>query len=135
MSLFQILFLVPAACLFAVGFVAMAKGWLTRRESLVWLVVWLAAGVAVAWPPITAVVARALGIGRGADLLLYCSVIVMIVGFVMIYARLRAVRRDLTLLVRRLAIAEAVTTSSTPSEDVSRIARGTGSTASSDEAT
>ena len=114
MSLFQILVLVLAACLFVGSFVALARGWLTRRECFVWAAVWLAAGVTVAWPQVTRIIARALGIGRGADLVLYCSVIVMIAGLMMMYARLRAVRRDLTLLVRRLAIAEALTTTGTP---------------------
>ncbi|GAG38143.1 unnamed protein product [marine sediment metagenome] len=117
MSLFQILLLALAACLFTGSLVATIKGWLTRREGLVWTLVWLTAGVTVAWPGVTAIVARALGIGRGADLVLYCSVIVMIVGFLMIYSRLRAVRRDLTLLVRRLAVTEAATTTSTPPQE------------------
>ena len=117
MSLFQILVLALAAFLFTGSLVATIKGWLTRREGLVWTLVWLAAGVTVAWPGVTAIIARALGIGRGADLVLYCSVIVMIVGFLMIYSRLRAVRRDLTLLVRRLAITEAATTTSTPPQE------------------
>lgn len=117
MSPFQILFLVFAACLFIGSLAVTFKGWFTRREGMVWAVIWLAAGITVTWPRVTAVVARTLGIGRGADLVLYCSVIVMIVGFLMIYARLRAVRRDLTLLVRRLAIAEAATTTSTPPEE------------------
>jgi hypothetical protein len=113
---FQIVVVAFAACLFIGSIIAMVRGWLTRREGLVWAVVWLAAGVTVAWPEVTAIVANALGIGRGADLLLYCSVIVMMVGFLMIYARLRAVRRDVTLLVRRLAIDNAVTTTSTTPE-------------------
>ena len=116
MSLFQLFVIVLAGCLFLGSLAALAKGWLSRREGLIWAAIWLAAGTAVAWPRITAVIARALGIGRGADLLLYCSVIVMIVGFLMVYSRLRAVRRDLTLLVRRLAIAEADTTA-TPLPD------------------
>ena len=117
MSLFQLLVIVLAGCLFVGCLAAMAKGWLSRREGLIWAAVWLAAGITVAWPRLTAVIARALGIGRGADLVLYCSVIVMIVGFLMVYSRLRAVRRDLTLLVRRMAIAEAVTTTTPPPEE------------------
>lgn len=120
MNPFQIVVVAFAACLFTGSIIAMARGWLTRREGLVWAVVWLAAGVTVAWPDVTAIVANALGIGRGADLLLYCSVIVMMVGFLMIYARLRAVRRDLTLLVRRLAIDDAVTTRSATPETSSQ---------------
>ncbi|MEK7731822.1 MAG: DUF2304 family protein, partial [Planctomycetota bacterium] len=49
--------------------------------------------------------------GRGADLVLYCAVIVMLIGFFMVYARLRRLRRDLTLLSRHLAIRDAAPTS------------------------
>ena len=120
MNPFQIVVVAFAACLFIGSIIATVRGWLTRREGLVWAVIWLAAGVTVAWPNVTAIVAKALGIGRGADLLLYCSVIVMLVGFLMIYARLRAVRRDVTLLVRRLAIDNAVTTTSATPETPSQ---------------
>ena len=52
-------------------------------------------------------VARKLGIGRGADLLLYCSVGVMMVGFLMVYIRLGRLRREITLIVRHLALKES----------------------------
>ena len=65
------------------------------------------AGVAIAWPELTTWAARSLGIRRGADLVLYCAVVVMMVGFLMVYSRLRQVRRDLTLVVRHLALLEA----------------------------
>ena len=52
----------------------------------------------------TSRIARALGIGRGADLVLYSTVVVMGVGFWMVYIRLRQLRREITLLVRHLAL-------------------------------
>ena len=90
---------------------AMRWGWATRRESLIWALVWLVAGGAIIWHDVTSVIARALGIGRGADLVLYCAVVVMMVGFLMVYVRMRRIRRELTLLVRELAIREAAVTS------------------------
>ncbi len=108
MNLFQILALLVVVCLFVLSLAALIRGWATRRETLLWMLLWLAAAVAIAWPGVTKIVANALGIRRGADLLLYCTVLVMMVGFVMIYTRLRRVRRELTLLVRHLAIRDAV---------------------------
>lgn len=113
MNLFQILSVAVVTGLLALSIVAMARGWATRREGLVWASVWLCTGIAIARPDLTVLVAGALGIGRGADLVLYCAVIVMLIGFFMVYARLRRLRRDLTLLSRHLAIRDAASTSST----------------------
>ena len=117
-SLFQILALLVLAGLFVGTIVAATRGSVTRREALLWGLIWLAAGVAITWPKVTVKVAHALGIGRGADLVLYCAVVVMLVGFLMVYARLRRLRRELTLLVRQLAIRDAVSIPppETPSE-------------------
>ncbi len=108
MSLFQVLALSIVGCLFVASIVAMWRGWGTLRESLTWALVWLAAAVAIIWPGVTKMIANILGIGRGADLVLYCAVVVMMVGFLMVYVRLRRIRRELTLLVRHLAIRDAV---------------------------
>jgi hypothetical protein len=113
MNLFQILAVAVVAGLFCLSLAAMLRGWATRREGLAWAVVWLATGLAILLPDLTIVVAKGVGIGRGADLVLYCTVIVMLVGFFMVYARLRRLRRDVTLLTRHLAIREAAPTSPT----------------------
>ena len=111
--LFQILALAVVTGLLALSLVAIVRGWATRREGIVWAFVWLCTGVAIARPDLTVLVAGALGIGRGADLILYCAVLVMLIGFFMVYARLRRLRRDLTLLSRHLAIRDAASTSPT----------------------
>lgn len=79
----------------------------TRGEAVFWSLVWVAAGVAIVRYDWTMVVARSLGIGRGADLMLYGAVGVMLVGFMMVYIRLRRLRREITLIVRHLALQEA----------------------------
>ncbi len=87
--------------------VALLRGWAGKREGLIWAAVFLAALVAILWPGATSRVARTIGIGRGADLILYIAVIVMLAGFWAIYIRLRRVRREITLLVRHQALLEA----------------------------
>ena len=111
MNLFQAFALLVIGCLLVVTVVAALRGWATRREGLIWLSVWLAASVAIIWPDVTGAVAKRLGIGRGADLVLYCVAVVMMIGFLMVYVRLRRLRREMTLLVRHLAIRDAVVTS------------------------
>lgn len=117
MNLFQILALLLVVGLLVLTFVAAVRGWFTRRETILLSALWLAAGVAIVWPGVTKAIAHLLGIGRGADLVLYCSVVVMMVGFVMIYARLRRIRRELTLLVRHMAIRDATIKSSHPTAE------------------
>ena len=111
MNLFQTLALIAIAALFVLTLVAAVRGWATRRDALLWALLWLVAGVAIMWPGVTKVIANVLGIGRGADLVLYCAVVVMMIGFLMVYVRLRRIRREMTLLVRELAIRDAVSTS------------------------
>ena len=108
MTLFQISALIIVGGLLAVTLTAMVTGRLARRDGVLWSLLWVSAATAIAWPGVTAVVARALGIGRGADLVMYCAVVMMLVGFLMVYVRLRRLQRDVTLLVRHLAIREAV---------------------------
>jgi hypothetical protein len=107
LTLFQQIALPLLGLLFLGSVAALVRGWATRREGLILAAVWLAAGVAILRPEITSRVAKALGIGRGADLVFYCAVLAMMVGVWMVYIRLRRVRREITLLVRHLAVREA----------------------------
>lgn len=107
MNAFQIGFIIVVSCLCLASMAAVARGWSSRKEGLIWSGVCLAALVAAIWPQTTVRAAQALGIGRGADLVFYCAVVVMMIGFWMVYIRLRYLRREVTLLVRHLAIMEA----------------------------
>lgn len=120
MSPFQIILLTLIAALFAGSVLALVRGWFGRREGLIWLAIWLAAGVAVLWPEVTSIIARQLGIGRGADLVFYCAVVVMLCGIWMLYIRLRRVRREITLLVRHVALLEADREARQAREDTAR---------------
>jgi len=115
LSPFQILALAVLFVLFVLTAIGGLRRWIGRGEALVWSAVWLAAGLAVLWPNATTSIARAVGIKRGADLLLYCGLVVMMVGFLMTYVRLRRLRREVTLLTRHLAIKEAQTSDPTES--------------------
>ncbi|HUP50027.1 MAG TPA: DUF2304 domain-containing protein [Thermoanaerobaculia bacterium] len=77
---------------------------LNSRAGAAWLLLWVAAAVSVAFPDILVVVARFLGIGRGADLILYFSILFMFAGFFLVYLRFRRIDDQLTRIVRHLAI-------------------------------
>lgn len=107
MNAFQIVFVLLCAVMTVLLGVAVVRGRVAPLGGILWALLWVAAGLAIARPEITRVVARALGIGRGADLVLYCSVVAMALGFLWVHGRLQELRRELTVLVRELAIRDA----------------------------
>jgi hypothetical protein len=104
---FQIVLICGGVVLLIGTLLASFRGWLSWREGVLATAVITAGTLAALWPDATTDIARRVGIQRGADLILYCTTIGMMIGFVMIYIRLRRLRRHLTLLVRELAILEA----------------------------
>jgi hypothetical protein len=107
MTVFQGLVLMLFSLLAAVTLSAAFRGMVRKRIAFMWLAIWSAGAVAIIWPHSTVVIARSFGIGRGADLLLYVSVLLMLVGFFYVYGRFRRLDRQITVLVRRLAIDNA----------------------------
>ncbi|PPK97720.1 hypothetical protein CLV92_103255 [Kineococcus xinjiangensis] len=77
-----------------------------RRLLLALLVVLAIASILA--PAVVTAVARAVGVGRGTDLLLYCLVIAFLGFVVSSYRKSRLLEAQVTALVRRLALDEAV---------------------------
>jgi small membrane protein len=107
MNVFQGMVLMLFSLLAAVTLSAAYRGSVRKRIAFMWLTIWTIGAVAIIWPRSTVLIARSFGIGRGADLLLYVSVLLMLVGFFYVYGRFRRLDRQITLLVRRLAIDNA----------------------------
>ena len=106
MSLFQLV----AIPLIVVMLLLSARSLLQRARlltSLFWTLLWIAALVAVIYPEQTTDIARALGIRRGADLVVYSAVLSFIVGFYVVSLKLRHLSREVTVLTRELALIEA----------------------------
>jgi hypothetical protein len=59
-------------------------------------------------PELTNSIAHSLGVGRGTDLMFYLFSLATTYAFLIVYARYREVRRDLTTLTRIVAIEHAV---------------------------
>jgi len=74
-------------------------------EFVTWLVFWLAAAAAVWLPDFLTYVANLVGIGRGADLVLYMGVVVVFYLIFKIYIRLEKMERNITKVVRDDAMA------------------------------
>ena len=107
MSVFQILAL-SGLTLIALGeLVRRRRGGLSGGTWLVRMAVWLAAAAAVAQPSLLQQLANLLGIGRGADVLLYLLVFAFFGTAFFLYSRTVRLQRQLTQLVRIHAIAAA----------------------------
>lgn len=73
-------------------------------EFLTWLIFWLAVGVAFVTPESLTKLANILGIGRGADLVLYVAVVVVFYLIFRIFVRLEKMERNITKVVRQDAL-------------------------------
>ena len=104
MTTFQSIGLPLLAVLALITVVAMVRHSINARAGFGWLAVWIAGATAIARPSITITVAHALGIGRGADLVLYCAILGMLIGFFFIYIRFKRLDREITKVVRHIAI-------------------------------
>jgi hypothetical protein len=103
MSAFQIIALTVLVLFTALTAASFARS--RRPAVLLWILVWGAAGVAIAVPNSTTWVAHALGIERGADLVFYFAVLGGLVAFFLVFLRLRGLNREITLLTRHIATA------------------------------
>lgn len=78
----------------------------SRVGSLAGALIWFTAGVAILRPEVTNEAAELLGIGRGADLLLYLLAIAFLAAVFYFYQKAHRLESDLTRVVRRLALQE-----------------------------
>ncbi len=73
-------------------------------EFLMWLFFWLAVSVAFITPESLTLLANLLGIGRGADLVLYVAVVVVFYLMFRIFVRLEKMEKNITKIVRDKAL-------------------------------
>lgn len=71
MTLFQILGFFALATLISVSLASLIRYGMRARASLFWLLLWIIAAAALAKPRLAVLAARAVGVGRGADLVFY----------------------------------------------------------------
>lgn len=64
----------------------------------------LVAAVLIVAPDLANRLARGMGVGRGVDLVIYLSLLLMVLAFIQLYGRIRAHEERMTKLVRELAI-------------------------------
>lgn len=78
---------------------------LSRMGTFMWGALWAGAAIVVLMPSVASLFARVLGVGRGADAVLYVSIIALFTLVFRIFLRLDKIDRDITLLVRKASLA------------------------------
>lgn len=100
--------------LIAFSLFALHKTWRQYRAEKVsghwfslWLFLWICVIFVAVSPATTDVIAGYVGVGRGADLLVYVAVVVLVYGFARLINSQEKQRLELTELTRQIAIRDA----------------------------
>lgn len=120
MTLFQILGIIVSFAFVLLSLASLIRGRVHWGASFSWMLLWLLSAVAFMRPEWTTTVASWLGIHRGADFVFYCSILAMLVGFFVVFARLRRIEANVTDLVRQIALGEAPNKSDEPRRERDR---------------
>lgn len=71
-----------------------------------WCGLFILAGIAVIIPSLTSQIAKAAGIGRGVDAVVYSSIVLLFYLVFRIHIFLEDIKHDITTLVRKMALKE-----------------------------
>ena len=91
------------------GFIFIGLYFVTRLKKrlldIVLLFVMIIAGIVFAlWPDVTNIIAKDLGVGRGADLIFYISILIFWFVSLKLYARIRKLEQLFTEIIRKDAL-------------------------------
>lgn len=77
---------------------------LSSVAFLLWSLIWLTGTVIVIFPELTSKVANFFGIGRGADVILYASIIVLYYLIFRIYILIDDTQKQITQIAKKVAL-------------------------------
>lgn len=100
----QIVLIVIAVFGFAAAVSRYRRGGLSLVQLALWSLLWLAVAGVVLRPETASIVARRLGVGRGADVVVYLALAAVFYLLFRLLARLEDHERQITRLTRELAL-------------------------------
>ncbi len=106
MSLIQFIILLVVLIVWWRLFSRLRAQEIKRSEFWEWLLLWLVIGVVGLEPKIASYMADVVGVGRGSDLIIYLSILLVFYLLFKIFVRLEKFDRQLTKVVREVAIKE-----------------------------
>ena len=106
MLLLQILLAIIIGLIIIRLFLELKKNEISLLTFSIWLVFWLGALAISLFPNLSSILARLLGIGRGADLIIYFSLILIFYFIFSFEVRVRGIDQKIDQVVRALSLAE-----------------------------
>jgi len=104
MEFIQIVGIIFAAFGITIAVLRFRSKKISLKSLLIWCTLWAGVMVVALMPWTTVMIAEPLGIGRGIDLVVYLSIIVLYYILFRIYIRIEETQRAITSLVRELAM-------------------------------
>lgn len=80
------------------------RGGMSSSHLVLWSLLWIAVGVVAVRPETTSVLARFVGVGRGADLIVYLALLALFYLQFRQFAKIEKLEREITAVVRKDAI-------------------------------
>jgi len=103
-SILQIVVVLFALFALSRAFLRFKDSKITKKELALWAIVWIAAIIVILIPGTTSIVAKMLGVTRGADVVVYFSIILLFYLVFRVYVKLESIEQEITKVVREVAI-------------------------------
>ena len=99
-------FLIIAFALFVIiGIIsAFKKGDISLKGLIFWLGLWIIISIIVLLPQTTNFLAKILGVGRGTDVAIYFSIILLFYLVFRIFIKLEKIKSDITTIVKEITL-------------------------------
>ncbi|MBU4285011.1 DUF2304 family protein [Patescibacteria group bacterium] len=80
------------------------RGEISLKGLLFWLILWIIILIAVLLPQTTAFFAKILGVGRGVDVAIYFSIVLLFYLVFRIFIKLQKIETNITEIIREIAL-------------------------------
>ncbi|MBW2990861.1 DUF2304 family protein [Candidatus Woesearchaeota archaeon] len=104
MEIIQILLIIFALFALSRAFLRFKDNKLTRNEFMFWILLWATVIIVSFIPKTIRVFSEYLGIGRGVDLVIYVSIVLLFYLSFRLYVKIEKIEKEMTRIVRNIAI-------------------------------
>ncbi len=84
------------------------QGVLTSRDMIFWIGFWFVVGVIILLPETTSFMAKQVGVGRGVDLVVYLSIVLIFYIIFQMTIKIEKIERNITKVVRAISTGNEV---------------------------
>ncbi len=81
---------------------------MTSRDVIFWIGFWFVVGIIILLPDVTSYLAELVGVGRGADLIVYLSIVLIFYIIFRMTIKIEKIERNITKVVRTVAMKDEV---------------------------